>query len=56
MAGGCSCMAYKFDAGFLKRIIERMQSSLYITDPVTHEVLYANGYIKALMKCAVQTL
>ena len=24
----------------LKRIIERMQSSLYITDPVTHDPLY----------------
>ena len=51
MAGGCSCMAYKFDAGFLKRIIERMQSSLYITDPVTHEILYTNGYIKDAFHC-----
>lgn len=44
-------MAYKFDAGFLKRIIERMQSSLYITDPVTHEILYTNGYIKDAFHC-----
>ena len=46
-------MDYEFDAEFLKRIIERMQSSLYITDPVTHEILYTNGYIKELLtvKC-----
>ena len=44
-------MDYEFDAEFLKRIIERMQSSLYITDPVTHEILYTNGYIKEAFNC-----
>jgi len=37
-------MDYEFDAEFLKRIIERMQSSLYITDPVTHDSLYQRIY------------
>lgn len=44
-------MTYEFDAGLLKRIIERIQSSLYITDPATHEILYTNGAIREAFGC-----
>lgn len=49
--GGYNTMTYKFDAGFLMSIIERLQTSLYITDPVTHEILYANSHIKEVFGC-----
>lgn len=44
--GGVIHMRYEFDAEFYKRVLNQINSNIYITDVETDEIVYINDYMK----------